>query len=301
MVHQLKRAFSGHHRSQSGFTLIEILIAVSVMSLIGMAFMSLMDQMHKELKWANRKVEALEFRMMVARSLSDLSLCSCQLNKHGSRFNSLVPKPQMAVSKFQSSCLDNSSVLFAANEALPGSSTQLEIQSLKIIDIESLGSPNLFRGRFQVEYKSDPKSIQMRGFEIDLRFRTDAMSPDTDKKIVQCESSSSSTSLASNSLGTCPTGQFMTGIQDGSVQCSAVAVGGSVSNGNGEFSPTNPGPGCKGIGCVTADYGVCDGIGCATNGNFCKGKGCLSCGPSPACEGDLCNHKRESRCKDYGF
>lgn len=77
------------------------------------------------------------------------------------------------------------------------------------------------------------------------------------------------------------------------------------------FSRTNPGPGCKGMGCAASDFGPCDGISCTTNGGSCKGTSCRTgvvtgtvaydgtnmytpANPGPGCTGMGCH------ANDYG-
>ena len=77
------------------------------------------------------------------------------------------------------------------------------------------------------------------------------------------------------------------------------------------FSRTNPGPGCKGMGCAASDFGPCEGVSCTTNGGQCTGVACRTgvvtgtvvydgtnmytpANPGPGCSGMGCH------ASDYG-
>lgn len=77
------------------------------------------------------------------------------------------------------------------------------------------------------------------------------------------------------------------------------------------FSPSSPGPGCKGMGCAASDFGPCEGVSCTTNGGQCTGVACRTgvvtglvvydgtnmytpANPGPGCSGMGCH------ASDYG-
>jgi hypothetical protein len=64
--------------------------------------------------------------------------------------------------------------------------------------------------------------------------------------------------------GSCTGFVCQTGVKTGTVKW----------DGKNMYTPSNPGPGCKGDGCVAHDYGVCEGTNCQTNGGSCKGFVC---------------------------
>ncbi len=268
-----------------------MLIAVAVLGVMSMAFASMVTGIQKDLRTANRKIDAMETRSVISKYLSNLPLCGCLMDAYSLPFSESLPAPSTSISMITSTC-PTGTILAAENQVVPGTSTNLEIASMKITDIKSLGIPDRFRGKVKVDFKSEAQSLQLKGFELEIQFRTDPATPPTAKKVSQCDFVASATSSGGGDAieALCPPGQFMIGFESGVAKCSAVAVAGKFSNNNSAlpFSITSPGPGCSGHGCMTADYGPCYGHGCLTNGNYCEGDGCKSCGPSPSCSGAGC-------------
>lgn len=290
-----------------GFTILEVLISLAIISFITIAFFTMMDFVRKDIKTANRKVDALELRTTAARSLGDLPTCACQLNAYGGTFDSTTTDPEFPIDRVKATCDPTAATLLATNEVIPGSTGNLEIGSIKMIGIQPMGVTDRFRGRFHVEFKSDNYSHPMKGFEIEVRFRTDPASPADAKKLVQCDfvgtagSGGAAAGGGGGVTGVCPRGQYVSAIQNGAVSCSGVSVGGMTSNTRSGYSLATPGPGCDGTDCVTGDFGPCQGTSCVTNGNFCDGTDCVACGPAPSCAGTGCNSNRPTVCPDYGF
>ncbi len=291
--------------------MIEMLVAIGILGIVISGFISMMSYMRRELQAANRKVEAIELRRTATTYMSDLPTCGCQLNLNGGTFDATLVAPavpEMNISKLQTGCAPTASSVLEENQTVPGSSANLAVESVKLQSIEATGSPNRYRGRLHIEFKSDSQTYSTRGFEFEIRFRTDPATPDTAKKVVACEfvGSSDGAGAAGGAgggiTGNCPPGQYMMGIQNGMVRCSAVAVNGATSNSNsGSWTLTTPGPGCEGTSCITGDYGVCEGTSCVTNGNYCNGVDCAACGPTPACDGTSCNASRATLCPQFGF
>lgn len=288
------------HVRQSGFTIVEMLVAVAILGIVTAGFTSMTQYMRKELQFANRKVEAIELRRTTSAYLSDLNLCACQLNANGGTFDATAAPgtAEMPVTKIQTACDPTAGTLISENSLIPGTSTGLSIENMKVHAIEPGGGADRFRGRFSVEFKDDAGAFRNRGFELEIQFLTDPSTPDTAKKVVGCEYIASigegpgyGTPGSPGGLTfMCPDGQYMLGMINGEAICSAIVVDGTVSNDDPDVNNVdNPGPGCRGTGCLTGDYGVCRGTGCITNGNRCVGTGCVACGPNPSCSGTSCN------------
>lgn len=298
-------------KKQAGFTIIEVLISVSILGIVGMGFMSMMEYMRKEIQSANRKVDLIELRRVTSNYMADLTNCGCQLNLNGGTIDTTVSSPatpETTISQIQTGCAVGSTPVMISNHLVPGSSANLAVDTIKLQSIQSMGAANRYRGKFRVEFKNDSTAYPMKGFELEVRFRTDPLTPDNAKKVATCDFVGSSDGGGGGAgggtgiTGTCPEGQYVKAIQNGIVKCSAVAVGGGVSNsGGGAWSAGAPGPGCDGDYCITGDFGPCVGDYCVTNGSYCNGYYCAACGVAPACDGDYCNSSRSSRCPNAGF
>jgi hypothetical protein len=273
-------------RNEKGFSLVEALVAVGLLCVIGLGIAAVLENMHKELRWANSKFEQLEHKGVFTNAMSNLPNCSCLLKVAVSPFNSLALPADTSVSAINMDCSPGAPPLAVPGDDVPNSTTHLKIGDLRISKITNV-SPDRFRGKLHIDYKMDWTTRSMAPFELDILFRTDVASPASAKKLEACEfigvSSSTGTSILS---GSCPPDQFVVGFANGGFACSAVAIAGTASNSSGHTS-SNPGPGCTGDYCKTGDFGPCVGNSCRTNGNSCQGDNCSSCGGG-SCTGQAC-------------
>ncbi|MCM2282467.1 MAG: prepilin-type N-terminal cleavage/methylation domain-containing protein [Bdellovibrionaceae bacterium] len=276
---------------QSGFSLIEVVVVMGIMTVLTLGFASYMSFVNTELRAAHQKMEFMELRTTLGRTLSDLSTCSCQLNLHASTFNGAAAMTSASVSKLNSSCDPAASVIIEDGQPVANSNTRLTVQAIAITDIRPLGVSNKYEGKFTVSLQNDGLVRGLRDIRIDVQFMTDPASPPGAKKIQSCvfvNGGMSGGSTLATLSGSCPVGQFLTGFSSGVVQCSAVLVGGKISDSDPAYTLTSPGDGCIGTSCRTADYGPCSGPSCTTNGLFCEGPNCAACAMGASCSGTTC-------------
>ncbi|MGZ3749077.1 MAG: type IV pilus modification PilV family protein [Pseudobdellovibrionaceae bacterium] len=271
--------------NNKGFTILEILVAAAISLMIFLGFASLSNQMNKELKHSKQRADALEFRSEVVGLLSNLPICTCQMNQNLSPLDMTSSNVSGDLAELKSSCNATTSTLFAApNQVIIGSNNRLMIDQMRLINIESLGAPDKFRGRLSFSYKKDNLLRLIPGFDIEIHFTTDPATPQSAKKVKSCDFVGGVNGNSGGTIaGTCPAGQFVNGISGGTVLCSAVA-------GNVSSPPQMPavGQGCTGAACITADFGPCKGDSCLTNGYKCSGNSCTACGKNSTCDSPAC-------------
>jgi hypothetical protein len=67
-------------RNSQGFGLVEALVAVGIVSMIGLAMMTLVSNQAALLRFLEQKGETLEFKSLIALSFQDADLCTCQID-----------------------------------------------------------------------------------------------------------------------------------------------------------------------------------------------------------------------------
>lgn len=262
--------------------MVELMVALGIMSIIGFAFTAIIINSNKEMKSLEMKADSLTLKSNVEGTLGNLTICSCIMNSFASTFNAddLV-NTDSVITTIKSSCEATASTVIAENADVPG--TKLAIDKIKIENIEYLGSAELYKGKLRISYQASVTNFRpLRPISLDIRFKTQAGSPSSAKKIVQCDfiSGNGSGSSPPLNVASCPPDQYLRGIQDGQPLCSAVVVAGNSSDAGAAdktgvvYSTSNPGPGCRGDFCKTTDFGPCRGDFCKTNGSSCSGDFC---------------------------
>lgn len=263
-----------------GFTIIELMVALGIMSIMGFAFTAIIINSNREMKALEMKADSLSLKANVEGALSNLDTCSCLMNSYASSFDSdHLSMTASNISVIKSSCESSASTVAAENADVVG--TKLVVDKIKIENIEYLGTAESYKGKLRISYQPSMLGIRpLRPITLDIRFKTQASSPSNAKKIVECDFFGSSGGIANLNIPSCPPDQYLRGVQDGLPLCSAVTIAGRASDEGGvdssgtAYSVTNPGPGCRGVFCKTSDYGPCLGPFCKTNGSSCIGDFC---------------------------
>jgi prepilin-type N-terminal cleavage/methylation domain-containing protein len=268
-----------------GFSMIELMVTLGILSIMGFAFTSIVINSNKEMKALEQKADALTLRANIEGTLSNLPVCTCNLVNNASVINvDALGTTFSDVGEIKSSCAVGASTVVAGNAVAAG--TQLEVDNIKIENIESLGVAENYKAKMNIRFKLNSNNIRaIKPITLNVHFKTDSTTPTTAKKITECSFVAGSSGVAQIS-GSCPEGQYLRGFENGEMICSAVEVvvpagGGAVaSNDNSStgktYSLTNPGPGCRGDMCRTKDYGPCRGDMCRTNGASCTGDMCVA-------------------------
>jgi hypothetical protein len=173
--------------TNKGFSILEVLVAAAISLMVFLGFASMSSQMNKEIKHSGQRADALEFRSSVGGLLSDLSVCSCQLNQSLASIDTTVLTPTAGLATLKTSCDPAATTFAAPNQTVLGSSSRLTINQMQLIDIENLGVADRYRGRLSFDYKSDNLIRAIAGFDLEVRFTTDPASPPTAKKLVSCD------------------------------------------------------------------------------------------------------------------
>lgn len=295
--------FNSRIGKNDGFTLIETMIVVGILAIISYSMTSMLVNSGKELRKLAIRHEKLEHRAYLQKALADASICTCNLQA------AVAPFPETAsqvnVANLKVDCAATATVIAQPNTQVPATNTTLRVKTIEIKNISMLAA-NRFQGTFQVSYDLPDGTDAGLPWEAIVKFRTDPTSPSSAKVFTACESVSFSGGGggAGGTLSVaCPSGQFLTGINGTTPQCSSIIIPGQPpANDPGGYSPTNPGPGCTGDYCMTVDYGPCNGWSCITNGTSCNGDYCNACNNTGSCSGwSCCTGLQCPKCSKIGL
>ncbi len=247
-----------------GFSLVEMLVLIGLLSIIALISASLINNLNRELKAVEQRADSLNLRGTLEVTLASLPICSCLMSSFAAPFDPTATST--AVSEIKSSCAAGASTIIKAGQLVDG--TQLTVNQIALENIEQLG-PDLYKGQIKVNYlKTDMNIRQIKPITMGVQFKTGSGS--NPKIIVACFGVGVSSGF-NEFTGSCPSGQFLQGFNNGVMLCAPVASGGPATP---VYTLTNPGPGCSGNACVTYDYGPCIGNSCHTNGQTCSGNAC---------------------------
>lgn len=141
-----------YQQKMNGFSLIEILVAAGLISIIGLSVASLMVSFHKENKSLSEKLESIELEQGLNRILADNSSCSC-----------LFDSPAWTTSDTQVSLTHLKRGCTAANflvvNAPVSPQSQLIVDSIKIKNINPIGGGNLI-GDIEIALKGGVASMK---------------------------------------------------------------------------------------------------------------------------------------------
>lgn len=133
------------NQNKKGFSLIEILVAVGIVSIVGFALTTLFISTQKQNKFIEQKLEKVELEQSIVKLLSDNSTCSCLLN--GPAWSTGTTEINLA--SLKNGCSGND--LIQASQPINPNS-QIRIDTIKIKDISDVGS-GMISGVIEIKLK----------------------------------------------------------------------------------------------------------------------------------------------------
>lgn len=225
-------------RSSVGFSLVEVLVALGMISIVSMSVASFFtNQLQSQTKLA-QKYEILALRDSIGATLMDPATCKCQLASVVLTSAGVSGAP----SKLQLNCSSTATVLVEAGKKVPGSQTNLEVSTIALqpegtVTLGARAKLNLI-----VNFKFDPKIGQLRPLTIPKIVTTSVAGAvtgceaDTTTIATICPAMGGTYDLASGTCAlspvtnfSCPPGTVITGFTDGVPQCSTSTSSTTVS------------------------------------------------------------------------
>lgn len=272
---------------QLGFSLLGAIVACAIGFIAISALSMMLVNQQKELKRLQQKSELIDFKNEL-RNIFKSSNSSCQFNFVNQSFDpTLTGASSVPMATIQNG---GTTLYLGTSTTAPQLTEMTNISNITGVTVQSIrlnnfhvpdpALPTEWYADLVISVSSDSYPFK----PISIPIALSSVNAGSVRKITDCVSVADSTGLA----GLCPSGQFLTGVKNGVIQCSAVQIGTNLSNTSSSYTISNPGPGCTGNYCRTADFGSCTGTYCITNGNSCLGDNCAACGPAASCVGTGC-------------
>lgn len=182
-------------KSQSGISLIEAILALSMLSILAFSMLSITNSIQRQMKATTQRQDVFEFRNLLNQQLSKGSICSWQLAgqpvdisgvlTQSSPSSTIIDLPRL----YQGP--DNTSAILAeVGSRLPGS--DLVVSKILFKDIYKTGNPNEYMGTFEIQF--DPSTVAgiMKPIQHQKLFMANPISS-TSADILSCGNSMSNT------------------------------------------------------------------------------------------------------------
>ncbi|XGC81601.1 hypothetical protein ACES2L_03790 [Bdellovibrio bacteriovorus] len=181
--------------TRSGFSLVEILIGVSVVMIAALAFASLSTTMMKEMKAISQKADAAELRNSMILALANSNVCSWQLQGRTIRTSGVTAtnasSTTITLQNLYAGLNTSSYVIAATGGDVSVSQSSLRVASIILRDIFSTGTPNEFIGTFHVSFDESTLVRALKSVTTQVVFIVNPSDPANARRIVGCTSSGS--------------------------------------------------------------------------------------------------------------
>lgn len=269
----------------NGFSILEVLIATGLISIIMFALTGFVSQQHKEIRLISQRFDRDSFSRYVATKLGENNLTLCNCHFLGQTFDSSDLSASTSIASIKNICGASTDLVTSGTQV--GMSDNNLVVSNNGISIGNFSeiSTNFYRSSLKIAVE-DPigNSVALKPSEVAIEFNTTG--PNGGVKTITSCSNVIGGGTNITITGQCALGEYVIGIQNNSVVCAPVGALNPALTGS--YGLSNRGPGCTGTGCVAADYGPCIGAGCITNGIYCSGTGCKACAAGASCNGTGC-------------
>jgi hypothetical protein len=112
---------------------VEVIVASVILAISGMAMLSMMDVMRKQIRSLDQKLESISLASDLQRLILDGNSCGCMFNGVSIIGNSDVPLQGLKRGCF-------SDYVVRSNSSLPGSQTGLKVKEVKLTNITTTGA-----------------------------------------------------------------------------------------------------------------------------------------------------------------
>lgn len=178
---------------QHAFSLVEVLIAVAIMSLISLGMMSLFQNQYTELRAVTQKIAINEIAVQLQDSLRNKNFCGCLLRGH--LFNTVtktwtttpasIPSGYSATPPLPTACTAlTGDTIPAAGTVFPG--TVLKHAGISWKDVTLL-SGDIYKAKLSVTLDHSTMVRSLRDIEVPVVFKVNPAAP-TAATFVRCDS-----------------------------------------------------------------------------------------------------------------
>ncbi|RYZ69553.1 MAG: type II secretion system protein [Proteobacteria bacterium] len=180
-------------KSSSGFSLIEVLVSLAILSILCFAMITVMSNMNRESRGLTEKLGSLTLQGELSQITANPDLCSKLVqNFGGKQFNS----SDLTTAKIELDSIgfDPASPVAKVGELASPLSTSLRVKSIELTNFTSTGVVDNYSARLVVQY--DP-AVMVRALlpaVIKLQLRTSGAG--ATKTVIDCSSAQSSLNFA---------------------------------------------------------------------------------------------------------
>lgn len=172
-----------------GMSLVEVLVAVGIMSIVALSFATMMSNQQKEAKAVSETLAKLDLEKLLIAALADGSICSFELTQGPTTFDSTLlasaTPPVLTLPSIHAASNAAAPLLVANNAQASPSSNSLTVQSIKFEAITNAGNANQYLADLKISFNSGTvRSI--RPIALKMILNTSSASPANAKLITSC-------------------------------------------------------------------------------------------------------------------
>ncbi len=172
---------NGSSPKSDGFSLIELLVVLSILGIMSMALATLLSNQSKQQTIVMQKSEIIDLKQTIQNSMSNLLNCACLMNPTNNKSNEYplsfdsTALPASIQLKYLYSACDATTKkptfpLAQENTFLPGTQTHLKISKILLSNIQKTGGINEFQGDFEVQFDASSTAGVRRPLTVTQRF-----------------------------------------------------------------------------------------------------------------------------------
>ena len=191
--------------AQSGLSIIEILVGIGILSIVGLAIMTLMSSLQRETRYLQQKLNALDLEKHLIAITADGRVCRRAITDNVYTFDKNdLNNTSLDIPELYSSDDPSAPILIKQNTAISSDRNDLIIDKIIINSLKEIAA-NRFTGNLMIAFKSDNLQRRLKPIALKQIFSTDPESPDSAKKIVNCSSQSSFVTMTYDTTVHCHT------------------------------------------------------------------------------------------------
>lgn len=265
-------------RSKNGFTLIEVLIVMGIMSVVALGFAQMLTTQMRFQKQVGQSMERNQFGQFLSNILNDANNCPCQFTGH-TIFASTANVT--GIQDLKSTCGTQAQTIANGSAPLPGSETGLKVSDISLVQVTPAGA-NTYTARLQVQFDPASTVVSLHPVSQPLVLQTDNTG-----KVITCSNAEANCL----SLGGIWNGTNCSFSLNPASACQSL---GGTWTGSSCTSASNPAANCQSLGgtwngsscSLTNLAATCVGLGGNWNGSTCGFKGAsnnsIAANPCPA-------------------